>query len=223
MSFVMFTFALALFSAFKIGKVAVIESVLGLELPFTVALAILVGGEEMGTGQTIIFLIICIGVILASTKTFEIVSIHKRLFEKGVMLAFAAAGLSALSNYTMGISAQQVSPLMAVWYMHTVIGVLSLIALIISKEIFEIEHDLRTHPFLICGQSFFDNIAWIGYTYAVTYVPISTVAAISVSYVILASFLGYWFGHERLTSRQKIGSAIALPAVVLFAILSSAS
>jgi drug/metabolite transporter (DMT)-like permease len=149
----------------------------------------------------------------------ELLKSGKKLFERGILIALVAAVLSACANYSIGATAQQVSPLMAIWYSHAVIGFICLVGLLIKGQLKETLHDFHAHPYLITGQSVCDNGAWIGYAYAVTYLPISLVITISESYIILAALLGYWIGGERLHIHQKIGAAVALPAVILFAAL----
>ncbi|MFM2415234.1 MAG: hypothetical protein RI911_927 [Candidatus Parcubacteria bacterium] len=221
MSFVVFVYALVLFEAFRVGKISVVESIVAIELPLTVFLAVFVGGETMQGTHLLLFAVVCVGVLLASMDEVDVLRQGRRLFEKGVLIALAAAVLSACANYSIGASAQNVSPLMAIWYSHAVIGCIAGLALYIKGEFFELVDDFKAHPWLISGQSVCDNAAWVGYAYAVTYLPISLVITISESYIILAALLGYWIGKEHLHIHQKIGAAIALPAVILFAILMS--
>lgn len=219
MSFIVFAYAMVLFEAFRVGKISVIESVVALELPLTVGIAVFIGGETLRGIHLALFIVVCCGVFLASLNKTNVLKGSSTLLERGLFIALVAAVLSACANYAIGVSAQQVSPLMAIWYSHAVIGVISIIALAIKGQLFELFHDFQAHPYLISGQSFFDNAGWIGFSYAVTYIPISLAITISESYIILAALLGYWVGKEKLHMHQKIGAAIALPAVVVFAAL----
>lgn len=218
-SFVIFVYAIVLFEAFRIGKISIVESVVGLELPLTVAIAVYIGGETLHGLHLILFGVICVGILLASVSTVDVFGQVRHLVEKGIYIALIAAVLSACANYTIAVSAQQVSPLMAIWYTHVIVGIMSVFVLLVRGQLHEVFHDFVVHPYLILGQSAADTFGWLGYAYAVTYIPISLVITISESYIIFAALLGYWIGKESLHIHQKIGVAIALPSVVLFAAL----
>lgn len=224
MGFLVFIYALVLFHAFEITKLSVTESVVALELPITVAFAVFVGKETLTTTYLFFFIIICFGVFLAATKSFKHFGSHlksgKNIFEKGVLLAFLATILSAMANYYIGLSAQLTSPLVAVWFMHFVVLILCLIYLIATREIiYTYRHFLDNKKNVILA-SFFDNIAWIGYAYAVIVIPISLAVTISEAYIVLAAYLGYYFNKEKLSSHQKIGATIALIGVVILSYIS---
>ena len=81
--------------------------------------------------------------------------------------------------------------------------------------------DIKTHPYLIFGQAIADNIAWLGFVFAVLYASTSLVLSISEGYIILAAILGHHFNKERLKSHQILGASIAIPAMLLLAYISS--
>ena len=112
MSALVLIYAITLFRAFKVGKLSVVESIVVLELPIAVGLAVGLLGERLNFLQMILFIIICVGVALAAVKDVRHLHYHQHLVERGVWLAFAAAGLGACIDIYISHSAQTISPLM---------------------------------------------------------------------------------------------------------------
>lgn len=220
LSILVLIYALTLFRAFGVGKLSVVESIVALELPIAVGMAVFWLGEKMGLMEVILFLIICLGVILASVKETKHLKYHKHLVEKGVWLALAAAGLAASVDIYISVSAKVISPLMTIWYTHAVIAVICGIWITFRGSWRSFYKDFKTHPYLILGQAASDNIAWIGFAYAVTYASVSKIMTISEGYIIVAALLGYFIGKEKLKSHQILGASIALPAVIILAFIS---
>jgi drug/metabolite transporter (DMT)-like permease len=209
---VTFIYAIFLFRAFKVGKLSVVESIVALELPLTVGFSAALLGEKLNPTEILLFFVICFGIFLATFK----VRIHKKLFlEKGFLLALGSSALSAFVNFYTGYTAQTISPLLSIYITHLTLTIICFAIIIFSRELKEIIHDLKTHPYLILLESLCDNIAWFGYAYAVLYTSIAITITISESYIILAALLGYFVNKEKLTTNQKIGAVITLTAVVL--------
>src|SRR3989344_1073824 len=101
------------FEALKEGKFAVIEPILGIELPITVALSLFILKENISLSQGILIFLTFIGILLAVTTKIHHLKYHKRILEKGVIIAVAAAVAMALTNFIIGISSQKTSPIMA--------------------------------------------------------------------------------------------------------------
>ena len=217
LSLIIFVYALVIFQAFEKGKLSVVESVIAIELPLTVALGVFVGGETLTVQQFALFLIIFVGIALAAASRLDHLHWHKRIFEKGVAWAFAAAFLSALTNYYVGTYSQHMSPLFVIWATHSMLAILCGGYIFLRGDFRSLWTAIKQHPVPIIGQSIFDNSAWIGYAFATSMIPISLTVTISESYIALAALLGYFLGREKLNNHQIIGAIIAFIGVFFLA------
>ena len=215
LSFVILLFAIALFEALRRGKLSVVESVVAFELPLTVALGIFVGGESLTSLQMVMLVVIGAGIILAVTTHAEHLHLHRRMFEKGVALAFVGAFFSALTNFYIGSFSQHLSPLMVIWATHGILALWCALYMLVKNEWKVFGRNLRAYPVTLLGMGAIDNVAWIGYSHATTYIPISLTTMISESYIALAALLGYVFGKEKLRRHQIVGAIIACSGAVI--------
>lgn len=209
------------FEALKQGKIAIVEPLIGLELPITVGLSISLGKEHLSAVQLILIAVVFIGIVLAITVHHTHLHYHRRIFEKGVILAGIGAIGMALTNFLIGVSSQQISPLMTIWFTHSLLAMVCAIYLIFRGEFKTIITDLKAHPKPIVGQSIFDNVAWIAFAFATTLIPISIATTISESYIALAVFLGIFINKEKLRSHQLIGVALAIGGVIALSAFTS--
>ncbi len=217
LSIIIFLYAKVLFSAFEEGKISVVEAVIGVELPLTVALGVFLGGERMSLVQFLLFMVISSGLLLAVTTHFGALRKKARLFEKGVALALLGAVLSALTNFYVGTNAQTISPLMTIWFTHAVIAVICLCALFYRGELRALPRNIKKHPLPLLSLCLFDNAAWIGFAFATTLIPISLAVTISESYIALAALLGYFINREKLRAHQFAGASLAIVGVIALA------
>jgi len=213
LSLIVFGYAWALFEALRVGKISVVESVVAIELPFTVSLSIFIGGERLTSLQGILFLVVCAGIVLAATKQFDHFKRGKHWFEKGVLLAFFGSFLSALTNFYIGSFSHTMSPLVVIWVTHSLLALLCGIYITAKGEWREFKRDVRENKFTSLGTAVFDNAAWVGYAFATSMIPTSLVVTMSESYIALAAFLGWIFGHERMRWHQVAGALIAFVGV----------
>ena len=217
LSLIIFIYALVIFRAFEKGKLSVVESVIAFELPLTVMLGVFVGGETLTLKQFLLFIMIFVGIALAAASKLDHLHYHKRLFEKGVIWAFGAAFLSALTNFYVGTYSQHMSPLFVIWATHSMLAVLCGAYIVYRDELRSLASDLKKHTGPIVAQSIFDNSAWIGYAFATSFIPISLTVSISESYIALAALLGYFLGREKLNRHQILGAIIAFVGVIFLA------
>lgn len=201
----------------QIGKLSIIETIIGLELPLTVMIAVFIGGKEIATSTLFFILIICMGVMLTSVKELGSLKLHKHMAERGILLAMAAAVLSSFANFFYGHASQTISPLVTVFVIHLIVAVLCFFVLVVNRQVKETYKNIFKYPKLIFLQTFYDNAAWIGYAYLTVLMPISLAITFSESYIVLAAFFGYYFNKEKLNTHQKIGAVIALTAVLVLA------
>lgn len=214
--------ALFNFEALKRGKIAIIEPVMGMELPITVGLSILIWKEQVTPPQLLLIAIAFIGVTLAITQHHTHLHYYHRIFERGVILAGLGAIAMALVNFTTGIASQETSPILTIWFAHTSLTLICLIYLAMHGELQNLMKDLRSHPVPIATMSICDNAAWLFYASAMTLIPIAIATTISESYIVLASCLGIFFNHERLKTHQWIGITATIIGILLLSVTTAA-
>jgi drug/metabolite transporter (DMT)-like permease len=209
------------FEALRKGKIAVVEPIMGLELPITVGLGIVLAKESLTWIQIILIVLTFIGIMFAITEHHTKLHYHKRIFEKGVILAGVGAIGMALSNFLVGVSSQDTSPILTVWFIHTILIIICIIYLARKNEVKNLMRNFKKYPKTIISQSLFDNVAWVAYGAATTYIPIAIATTISESYIALAVALGLLVNHEKIRKHQILGSIIAIAGVIALSYFSS--
>lgn len=217
LALIIFIYALVIFQAFERGKLSVVESIVAFELPLTVGLGVFVGGETLSLKQFLLFLVIFVGIALAAASRLDHLHLHRRIFEKGVVWAIAAAFLSALTNFFVGTYSQHMSPLFVIWATHSMLAILCGGYIYFRGDFGSLWSAVKKNPLPMIGQSIFDNAAWIGYAFATSLIPISLTVTISESYIALAAMLGYFLGREKLNNHQIVGAIIAFVGVIFLA------
>lgn len=201
------------FEALRVGKISVIEPIYALEVPVTVTLASLLLAEKLSPIQTVLILVLIVGIFLVATRSFHhLKQVHT---ERGVWLAVVATAGMGTVNFLFGVGARETSPLMINWFTSTFIAVVCLVYLVGSGRLREVWADARRYPKLLLGVSVVDNLAWVFYSYATLFIPIAIATGISESYIALAATLGLWVNRERLRPHQLVGIALAVTAVVI--------
>ncbi len=214
LSGIILVYAMVIFEALRRGKLSVVETVVAFELPLSVMLAIFMAGEKFTLVQFGFFILIGGGILAAVTQKFEHLHYHKHIFEKGVVLAFIGAFLSALVNFYIGSYAQTMSPLLVIWATHTILALVCGAIIIIRGEWRSFVRIAKKNPFTVVATGVFDNMAWIGYAFATSLMPISLTVTISESYIALAALLGFLIGKERLGSHQLVGAILAISGAI---------
>ncbi len=207
-------YAVALYAALKRGKISVVESVVGIELPLTVALSVIVGGERLGSVGSALFLLVTLGIVLAVTRSFDM---RRFVGEKGVALALAASVLAAVMNFSLGFAAIHIGPLLALWLLHAFLLLGSAAYFAYEGGLSRFAQGVPRHAHLYAPAAVFDTMGSIGFVLAVPLISISLATTISESYLALAALLGVVVGGERLRRHQYAGSAIAIASVIAFA------
>ena len=67
---------------------------------------------------------------------------------------------------------------------------------------------------------FFDDLAWIMFSYATLYIPIAIATSISEVYIALAVFLGFYINKEKLKYHQIVGLLIAVVSIIILSIVT---
>lgn len=208
-----FLAALLDFEALKRGKIAVVEPVFGLGIPFTVFLAIFSGHDLLTPVQFALITVIFIGVIL-SVMIKGSLHYNRIIWEKGVFIAILGTLAMSLTNFLTGIGSQEISPLMTIWFINFFLTITTFLYLFINKEWRSLADDLRRHSRVILEESIFDNIAWLSYAFAMTLIPISIATSIAESYIVVAVLLGVSVNKETLNRHQVIGVILAVIGVI---------
>lgn len=208
------------FEALRQGKIAIIEPVIGLELPLTVALSMVLAGETLTPTQILLITVTFIGLTLAISAHKPNFRGRKTMLEKGVILALVGAIAMALNNLIIGISSQNISPLLTIWFGHTSAALACLIYLAVKKELRSIIDGLRRHPVPIIAQSVLDNLAWIAFAAATTIISISIATTISESYIALTVLLGLVINKEKLHFYQLFGATLVIASIIALSAVS---
>jgi len=206
---VIFFAALLNFEALKKGKIAIIEPLIGMELPITVALSIAFGKDKLSLIELCLVAVVFVGLLMVVTMHHKHLHQSRKTIEKGVLLAVAAAIGLALTNFLVGISSRQISPLMVIWFAQTQIAVMCIIFLVYTKQFRPVLTGLISHLKLTLGESLLYNLGWVAFALATTSVAISIVTAISESYIVLGVILGIFVNHEKIRRYQIVGIVLA--------------
>ena len=158
---VIFAAAMLDFEALRQGKIAVIEPVLSFELPVAVALAAVFLGERLTPVQFGLAATTFSGIILSVTQHRRHLMYHRRLLEPGVIFAMAGAIVMGGVNFLVGISSQQTSPVMTIWYTNIIFTALSLLYLVCRGEVGSLLRGVRQNPAPVVAVCLFDNLAWL--------------------------------------------------------------
>jgi len=208
------------FEALRQGKIAIVEPIIGLELPITVGLSIAIANESLSFLQLFLVGIVFVGIILAITAHHTHLQYHKRIFERGAILAGIGAIGMALTNFLVGVSSQGISPLITIWFAHSLLAVVCGVYILYKGEFKNLIYDFKKYPKPIIGQSILDNVAWVSFAKATTYIPIAIATTISESYIALAVLLGLFVNREKLRTHQIVGVTLAIIGVITLSYFS---
>ena len=206
--------AIANFEALKQGKLSVVEILLEIELPVTIALAFIFFKESFSILQYVLVVGILCGIVLIATKSF---SHWKTKLEKGVFLAILAAVLMGIVDFLTAVSSKQISPLLAVWFAWVFFTILCIVILIKRNSFKTFVYDAKKFWIIILVMGIFDTLAWVFYSYAFYYHEIAITTAITESYPAIALLLGIIFNKERILWHQAVGIILAFVCGIVLA------
>ena len=206
------------FEGLRQGKLSVVLPLTGLELPIVILLSRFIGGEHLGLHNYLLIGLVVLGILF--TGIIKLPNFKKIRMEKGVWLAIGGAvGLGA-GTFLIGIISRNYSPLFSVWLTHTCALLVGTVFLIKEGTLCNFKNDLKKFGRLIFWQSALDNLAWISYSYATIFIPISIAATVSESYIALGALLGVYLNHEKLRTHQKFGIALAISGALILSYIS---
>jgi drug/metabolite transporter (DMT)-like permease len=208
------------FAALKKGKIAIVEPLIGMELPITIALSIGIGKESLTLIQFFLIGMVFVGLLMVITMHHKHLRQTRKTIEKGVMLAAAAAIGLALTNFLVGISSRQISPLMVIWFAHTQLAIICAVYLLFTKQFHPMLMDLKSHLKSTLSQSVLYNLGWVAFALATTSIATSIVTAVSESYIILGVILGIFINREKLKRHQVVGIILASGGIIALSAFS---
>jgi len=216
--FVILVAALLDFEALRVGKISIIEPINALEIIVVVFLSTVIIKEQLTLTQILLVGLSMVGIFLLSTKSF---SHFKRMkIEKGIWYAVFGTICMGTANFLFGIGARETDPLMINWFTCIFIAVIAFVYLIYNSKFKDVIKDFKENKRLIFNVSFFDNLAWVMFSFATLYIPIAIATSISEGYIAFASFLGLVFNKEKLKYHQAFGFFISFVSIILLSIIT---
>lgn len=207
--------------ALKIGKFSVVESLYGIELPVTVILSLGIRKEYLTPMQISLILLVFLGMLMVSNRGIRLLKIRTEYLEKGVLLAILGAFGMGITNFVYGVAAQDISPVLTLWFTHFALVIATVIFILVRGNIVELYTNIKKYPKIIFVQSVLDNLAWLFFAFSVSLIPIAIATTLSQSYIGLAAILGLWLNKEKLKKHQMAGVGIIFFATGLLAWLTS--
>lgn len=208
------------FEALKQGKLAVIEPVLGMELPITVVLSIVLWAEQPSLLQYLLIASAFFGIILTITTHHTHLHYHKRIFEKGVLFAALGSIVMGLVNFMVGVSSQETSPLIAIWFTNLIFTLCCFIYMAVRADFRGVIRDFTKNLKITLTTSIFDNAAWIFFAFAASMIPISIATTISESYIAFVVLLGLLINKEKIRWHQFVGITIATASIIILSAIT---
>jgi drug/metabolite transporter (DMT)-like permease len=202
--------------ALKIGKLAVIEVVIALELPLTIAWGCLFFHEALSLLQILLIILIFAGVILISC---DFSKIHKRdILEPGTILAIITALVLSLVNFLYVVGTKEMDAATTLWLAWLVNGLICG-TIIYSKKSKNFIKNSQSHWQLILAVMLIDAVAWLFYLLSAAQGQLSITSAISESFMVIAIILGLIFNREKINIWQSVGAGLAIIASFLIALV----
>lgn len=212
-----FAYGLAMLKAYEQGKLSVVEVIMTMELPLTVALGLIFFQEKLSLFQFVLVLAIICGSFMVSKASKDIFDKIKdfilgktRKFEKGVKIALLAAIISAFYNFMIALNARGISPVIAIWFPWVMSLVLLLIYMCNKGNYRSFINESKKYKKIIFLGSVIEVIAWLFYAQALSGNELSITTAITESYLALAVFLGIKYNKEKISRLQFAGAILAL-------------
>lgn len=212
------------FEALKRGKMGVVEPIMSLELVGVVIIGLFFLREHVTYEQIKLIALIMAGIVLIvihrEPRHWWQWLMKRQILEQGTALAVVSAMTMAVATVFIGLSSRYVNPISAIWFIHSAIGLMCFLWLVINRRLSVAVSNLIKNWPVVLSVSFCDNIAWVFYAVAVRTLPISIATAITESYIAFASILGILFNKERFQFHQKFGIVVTIVAAIVLGIIS---
>jgi uncharacterized membrane protein len=144
--------------ALRDGKLAVVDVVMGFELPLTVLIGVIFVHETISALQLALIAAVFVGLSLLAIRE---PGWHRRIIERGVLLALARATIMALVNAFTGVGARTTSPVVAIWFPTVCFTVFCLVIILRRGEILISWEQTKKEVLLLSWTSEFYTAAWV--------------------------------------------------------------
>lgn len=205
------------FIALRKGKLAVVEIILGLELPLTVLFGALFLQERLSLSFMVLMAVVFVGIILVSIDFKQINT--RNFLEKGAVLALFSSFLVAWINFFTAVAAKELSPFVVISWPWLISCIVSFILLWRQRRLKPLFKKTIISWKLIAFMSVVDIFAWLCYASAVADKELSITTAISESFVVIAFFLGVIYNKEKVRFWQIAGAILAVSASIAIAFI----
>jgi uncharacterized membrane protein len=212
-----FIVAIANFEALRRGKLSVVDILTEFELPVTVILGISFLGESLSMLQVFLIFIVFIGILLMAVDPAEFRGKRGVLFERGALLALAAAVGFGLINFLTAVGAKNVTPLLAIWFPWITFTLICFGWMLYKGSLGSLWRHAARYPKLILLMGIFDTLAWVFFALAVAQEELAITIAITESYPVISLLLGVFVNRERLSKLQVAGAVLSLGASAIAA------
>lgn len=204
--------------AMRVGKLAVVEAILSLELGVSALWGIIFFRERLSPEQFILLILILAGIIMLSV---DFRSVHKSdWLEKGSLLALSSALIVGTINFLTAYAAKAISPVMSLYLPWLVIGLVCLFLIKQKKGLKPFWQKSRPHWVLILNMVIIDLLAWLFFALAVSREELAITVAITESYVVIAMILGVIVNKEKLRLWQYLGAGLAVSSSIVIGLIS---
>ncbi|MBN1941344.1 MAG: DMT family transporter [Candidatus Diapherotrites archaeon] len=214
MSLLTFIGAILVFEALKKGKLSVIDVLFEIELPVTIALAILFFRETLSLEQLGLIGTIFLGIILIAMQKFDFRK-QLSLLEKGALFAVSGTIGIGFLNFFTAAAARSISPATAVWGPFFGCSLICLAVMAKRGSLKNLKAHAKKNKLNILGEGLFDTFAWTLFAVALAQESVAIVTAITESYPAIAVLLGVFINREKMCLHQYIGAGLALAACIV--------
>jgi len=137
-----------------------------------------------------------------------------------VLFAALGAIVMGLVNFMVGVSSQETSPLMAIWFTNVVFTLCCIIYMARITGFSGILSDFTKNLKITLTTSIFDNGAWIFFAFAASLIPISIATTVSESYIALVVCLGLFLNKEKVRWHQLVGVTVAITSIIILSAIT---
>jgi len=206
------------FESFRRGKMSVVEPMLPFEIPAASVLAFVLLGDRITSLQFGLIVTLIVGLFLVSFRG-RVFSL-RYFVERGVFLGLLGAGLMGAADFLLGWGSRIADPLTANFVLNVVMVLCSGAVIVATGRSKRLLSDIRENRGVILIMSISDNVAWVGYAFAMSIIPIAIATGLSEASCIVAVLLGIFINREKLQRHQSVGLIIALASAIILAFVA---
>jgi len=202
--------------SYKVGKLAVVESVGAIEILVAGVLSYFIFGEKLSLVSAIFVLLLISGILLVALKPHHFR--REAWIERGAFLALASAVMLGLADFMISFGARATSPVITVWSFNIIIALIAFLYLKMNGQLRNFLKDISLHKGLMTGVGLLGNIAWLSFAFSIQVIPVVIALALSEGYIVLATSLGLFVNREKLQSYQLLGVLLAVLGAIALSV-----